>query len=267
MSLPLVERGISAFKGFAAFFENDVPAIFASVKDRSGCRRRSQRPTPAPPRRCATWPTWLESQRATATGELRARSREVREDALRHRARDDAARRARGGGSRRPRAQSGGARATRARSSRLAQPCRQCIEKMNANKPRGGAVAGARAQLAELKKFVARRRRRHDSRHRRSAGREAPPYNRENFAYIDIPGPYEKGMPADLLHRAARSVVAGEEQRDYVPGGRTCSSPRCTKCGPATSCSSCTRTAIRRSSAGSSSATPSPKAGRTTPRR
>ena len=31
-----------------------------------------------------------------------------------------------------------------------------CMDKMNANKPQGGAVAGARAQLAGLKQFIQR---------------------------------------------------------------------------------------------------------------
>ena len=33
---------------------------------------------------------------------------------------------------------------------------------------------------------------------------EAPPYNRQNFAYIDIPGPVREGPAVGLLYRAAR---------------------------------------------------------------
>ena len=66
MSLPLVERGVSAFKGFAAFFKNDVPAIFATIQDPA-----AQAAFTAANAGAATamsdLVTWLESQRATAT--------------------------------------------------------------------------------------------------------------------------------------------------------------------------------------------------------
>ena len=89
---------------------------------------------------------------------------------------------------------------------------------MNANKPQGGAVEGARAQLAVLKTFV------------QDAGvatipgteealvNEAPPYNRANFAYIDIPGPYEKGLPATYYIAPPDPSWSAAEQRDYLPG-------------------------------------------------
>ena len=47
---------------------------------------------------------------------------------------------------------------------------------------------------------------------------EAPPYKRANFAYINIPGPFEKGLAVDLLHRAARSEWTAEERAAYIPG-------------------------------------------------
>ena len=46
----------------------------------------------------------------------------------------------------------------------------KCIAKMNADKPSGGAVEGAREQLAELRQVSRRPRSRDDSRHRRGAG-------------------------------------------------------------------------------------------------
>jgi len=93
-----------------------------------------------------------------------------------------------------------------------------CIAKMTSNKPRGGAVEGARAQLAGLEAFV------------RDAGvatipgpeqalvNEAPPYNRANSAYIDIPGPYEKGLPAVYYISPPDPTWTAQEQHDYIPG-------------------------------------------------
>jgi len=82
----------------------------------------------------------------------------------------------------------------------------------------GGAVEGARAQLKELKRFVA------------DVGvvtipgpeeamvAEAPPYNRANFAYIDIPGPYEKGLPSIYYIAPPDPSWTPQEQQDYLPG-------------------------------------------------
>jgi len=95
---------------------------------------------------------------------------------------------------------------------------RKCMERMNAHKPAGGAVAAARQQLDTLEAFV------------RTAdivsvpGREralvhgAPPYQRFNFAYIDIPGPYERNIPSIYYIAPPDSTWSPAEQAAYVPG-------------------------------------------------
>jgi uncharacterized protein (DUF885 family) len=47
---------------------------------------------------------------------------------------------------------------------------------------------------------------------------EAPPYNRDNFAYIDIPGPYEKGLPATYYIAPPNPSWTQKEQQEYLPG-------------------------------------------------
>jgi uncharacterized protein (DUF885 family) len=47
---------------------------------------------------------------------------------------------------------------------------------------------------------------------------EAPPFNRANFAYIDVPGPYEKGVPATYYISPPDPSWSKEVQRDYLPG-------------------------------------------------
>ena len=84
----------------------------------------------------------------------------------------------------------------------------QCMEKMNANKPEGGPVAAARAQLAGLKQFILDKDLVTIPGPEEAKVEEAPPYNRQNFAYINIPGPYENGPAVGLLHRPARPDVA-----------------------------------------------------------
>ena len=93
-----------------------------------------------------------------------------------------------------------------------------CMAKMSANKPQGGAVAGARAQLAGLKQFIQQ----HDivtiPGPEEAKVEEAPPYRRQNFAYINIPGPYEKGLPSVYYIAPADPTWPKAEQDAFVPG-------------------------------------------------
>ena len=93
-----------------------------------------------------------------------------------------------------------------------------CMGKMNANKPEGGAVAAAREQLKELKKFVVD----HDivsvPGPEEAKVEEAPPYNRQNFAYINIPGPYEKNLPSVYYIAPPDPSWPKAVQDGFVPG-------------------------------------------------
>jgi uncharacterized protein (DUF885 family) len=98
------------------------------------------------------------------------------------------------------------------------QTLEACMEKMSANKPKGGAVAGARAQLAGLKQFIID----HDivtiPGPEEAKVEEAPPYNRQNFAYINIPGPYEKNLPSVYYIAPPDASWPKAEQDAFVPG-------------------------------------------------
>ncbi len=216
LSLPLLERGISGFKGFADFFKADVPAIFASIQDPAAQAAFKDANTGAAAA-MADLAAWLESQRASATAsfalgpEKFAKMLNDTERVTTPLAELEAAGRA---DLERNQAALKEACATFAPGASVPA----CIEKMSANKPKGGAVAGARAQLAELKQFV------------QDAGvatipspedalvNEAPPYNRANFAYIDIPGPYEKNSSAIYYIAPPDPSWPPKEQRDYLPG-------------------------------------------------
>jgi uncharacterized protein (DUF885 family) len=47
---------------------------------------------------------------------------------------------------------------------------------------------------------------------------ESPPYQRWNFAYIDPPGPYDKGLPSVYYVAPPDPSWPPEERRDYLPG-------------------------------------------------
>jgi hypothetical protein len=93
-----------------------------------------------------------------------------------------------------------------------------CMEKMGADKPEGGAVAGARAQLAGLKQFLLENDLVTIPGTEEALVEEAPPYRRQNFAYINIPGPYEQGLPS-VYYIAPPDPSWSKEVRDaFVPG-------------------------------------------------
>ncbi|HEY8539350.1 MAG TPA: DUF885 domain-containing protein, partial [Steroidobacteraceae bacterium] len=97
-------------------------------------------------------------------------------------------------------------------------PIEKCIAKQAADKPEGGAVTGARAQLEELRQFIVE----HDivsiPGTETALVEEAPAYRRQNFAYINIPGPYEKGLPSVYYIAPPDPTWSKEEQEAYVPG-------------------------------------------------
>ncbi len=108
----------------------------------------------------------------------------------------------------------------------LREACRQyapgasiadCMAKARAEKPEGGAVVGARRQLKELKKFLVDENLVSIPGTEEALVDESPPYQRWNFAYIDIPGPYEKGLPSTYYIAPPDPSWTPEEQNEYVP--------------------------------------------------
>jgi len=93
-----------------------------------------------------------------------------------------------------------------------------CIAKANADKPQGGAVAGARAQLAGLRQFIVDQDLATIPGTEEAKVEEAPPFNRSNFAYIEIPGAYEKNLPSVYYIAPPDPTWSKADQDAYVPG-------------------------------------------------
>ncbi|NIL95097.1 MAG: DUF885 family protein [Woeseiaceae bacterium] len=93
-----------------------------------------------------------------------------------------------------------------------------CIARVGDNKPPEGAVGGARRQLPMLKKFVV------DNNIVTIPGTEdalvdeAPPHRRFNFAYINIPGPFETGLPSTYYIAPPDPEWSEEDQLAYIAG-------------------------------------------------
>ena len=213
---PYVERGATMFGGLASFFETDVPRVFASIKDPqlqeefNGANRRAAEAL-------NEMKAWFEKNRATATnafalGEghflemLRATERvDISLEDLEKVGRQDLER----------------------NLAELREACShyasgktipECIELEQKRKPRGSPVEGARQQLKDLKSFIIEKDLVTIPSNAEARVAEAPSYRRWNFAYINIPGPYEKGLPSTYYIAPPDPNWTKEEQEAYLPG-------------------------------------------------
>jgi hypothetical protein len=96
-----------------------------------------------------------------------------------------------------------------------------CIAKMSANKPQGGPVEAARAQLVELKKFIQDNNVVSIPSNDEALVAEAPAYNRSNAAFIQIPGPYDHGVASTYNIAPPDPKWTKAEQAAYIPGEAT----------------------------------------------
>jgi hypothetical protein len=94
----------------------------------------------------------------------------------------------------------------------------ECVAKEEADKPGGQPVEGAREQLKQLRAFVVDHKLVSIPGTEQALVDEAPPYNRWNFAYINIPGPYEKGLSSIYYISPPDPKWPAAEQKAYIPG-------------------------------------------------
>lgn len=94
----------------------------------------------------------------------------------------------------------------------------ECAAEAKTIKPPEGPVDGAKRQLTMLEQFV----REHDIVSIPSDDPvtvdAAPPYNAANLAYISIPGPYEKKLPAVYYIAPPNPEWSEAQQQRYLPG-------------------------------------------------
>jgi hypothetical protein len=93
-----------------------------------------------------------------------------------------------------------------------------CMKKMGANKPQVGPVEEAREQLPELRAFIVEKDIVSIPGTEQALVEESPPYNRQNAAYIDIPGPYETGLPSVYYISPPDPSWDAETRAAYIPG-------------------------------------------------
>jgi len=212
-----IERGGAGFAGYATFFRSEMPAIFAQVADEK-LKRDLTEATAAAATSMDELAKWLESQRPTATDDF-ALGAPVFLSMLRQTERVDIPL---------EELELVGRKDLERNLAALKDACASfapkaslpaCVDKMRSNKPSGGSVEGARAQLAELRQFVIDKKLVSIPSQEQALVAESPPYNRGNFAYISIPGPYENPVVKVTYYVAPPDAKwSAAERNAYLPG-------------------------------------------------
>ncbi len=211
-----VDIGRISFGGLVSFYEKDVPAVFESVDDQT-LQKEFREANAAAAKAMKELDAWFQSQEATATDRfalgaekfsemLRATERvSVRLDELETAGRRDLERNQQ-------------ALADACTKYAPGQSLRACVEKAESVKPAGGSVEAARQQLKELKQFLIDKKIVSIPGTEKALVAEAPAYRRWNFAYINIPGPYEKGLPSTYYIAPPDPSWSPQERAAYLPG-------------------------------------------------
>jgi Bacterial protein of unknown function (DUF885) len=212
-----VERAIAGFGGYASFYRSDVPKVFAAVQD-AQLQKEFAAANEAAAKAMDGLKDWLVSQRKQAGGDyalgaaLFSQMLEQTEG-VKISLQD---------------LQAAGQADLERNLASLRAACAQylpkgtmpaCIHKMSRHKPKEGTVPAARAQLDELRAFI-------EARHivtiptdQQAQVKQAPPYNAANFAYINIPGPYESRNVAWTYFVAPPDPSwSPKEREEYIPG-------------------------------------------------
>jgi hypothetical protein len=216
MPKPFAQIGQGRFGGLAGYLKNDVPQVFRSVSD-TGLRREFETANAGAVKALEGLAAWFGEQEKRGSNDYALGPEHFAEmlrmtegvglplDSLIQRGREDMDR---------------NLAALKEACGHYAagQSIRVCVDRMNAHKAPGGAVDAARRQLDTLEAFVRQKNLVTVPGTERALVQEAPPYQRFNFAYIDIPGPYEKGLPSIYYIAPPDPSWPKAEQAAYVPG-------------------------------------------------
>jgi len=214
-----VELGIAQFGGLAAFYSKDVAPVFASVSDPDLQKQLTEANTAAAQAMDALKQT-LEEDLKKANDQFalgpdlyaqmvaQTERVDVPVDQIEAAGRADLDR---------------NTAALKAECATYApkQSLQQCVAKVVAHKPKDGAVAAAREQLVMLKDFVVKNNVVSIPSTEDAMVAEAPPYNRSNAAFIQVPGPYDHGVASVYNIAPPDPKWSKAEQAAYIPSEAT----------------------------------------------
>jgi len=211
-----IDVGRNIFAGLASYYENDVPTVFASVEDPQ-LQEDLRAANAAAIDGMKELTAWFDDQLPNATEEFAIGSEHFLE-MLQKTERVDVSL---------EELKAKGQTDLQRNLDALREACEQyapgksiseCIAKAQAAKPKGGPVEGARRQLDGLRAFLLEKGLVTIPGTETAEVAESPPHRRWNFAYISIPGPYEKGLPSTYYIAPPDPSWSEEDRNAYIPG-------------------------------------------------
>jgi hypothetical protein len=219
MPRTFAELGKMSFGGLAGYYEKDVPGIFAAVND-PDLQRELREANAVAAQAMRELGAWFNDQlppEGTDAGEFRLGA-DLYTRMLRQTERV---------GLPLSELEAAGRRELERNLSALREACAayapgltvaECLRKVQAEKPEGGPVEGARRQLAGLRRFLEEKELVTIPGTEEAKIEEAPPYQRWNSAFIDIPGPYDRHLPSIYYITPPNPAWTPAEQAAYIPG-------------------------------------------------
>jgi len=211
-----LQLGIDGFGGYATYFRDDVPAIWAAVKDED-LQKAFASANKEAVSAMQNIADWMISNMPEATEDF-ALGAELFKEMLWDTERVDI-----------PLEELEAiGRADMARNLKdLNSACAEfapgatiqvCFAQMSDRKPKDGSVEAARDQLEETRQFLVREDLVSIPGDELALVNEAPPYARSNFAYISIPGAWEKNQPSVYYISPPNPAWPEQVQADYIAG-------------------------------------------------
>ncbi len=213
---PYVETAHGIFSGMADYFRNTVPGLFADVKDEQ-LQRRFEAANTAAADAVEQTARWLDSLRATATDDYALGEEKFLTMLSATQGVDISLEELKAAGELNLQQNLDTLYAACAEFAPGAST-EDCVLGVQNRKPPEGAVGGARRQLPGLRKFIEDNKLVSIPGTEEALVAEAPPHRRFNSAYIDIPGPFEQGLPSVYYIAPPDPTWSEEDQLAYIPG-------------------------------------------------
>jgi hypothetical protein len=217
MSAPLVRIAKVTIGGLAGSYETDIAKVFSEVKD-EGLQKEFAEANSAAAKAVKDFDSWLTEQEKTATADFalgpdkfkqmlkQTEGVDIDLGELERIARADLDR---------------NLAAVKEECDKYAPGMTmiECNTKANAVKAEGSdLIEAATKQLADLRKFIVEKDIVSVPGTEECKVGKAPPYKSWNFAYIEIPGPYEKNLPSVYYIAPPDPKWSKEKQDAYIPG-------------------------------------------------
>lgn len=212
------ELGKMTFGGLAGYLETDVPPLFAAVED-AALQEEFRTATAAAAQAFRDLGAWFHEQippPGTDAGDFRLGA-DLFARMLRETERVDVPL---------DELEAAGRRELERNLAAFREACaafapglstEEVLARVSARKPAGGPVEAARRQLAGLRRFVEEHGLVSIPGEEEVRIEEAPPYQRWNSVYIDIPGPYDRHLPSIYYIAPPDPSWTPAEQEQYVP--------------------------------------------------